>query len=191
MYFAEGQVASLLAVCFIAVCFGTEQGMFPAWGWCCCPLYLWQLVEPRTPRGASPPVCLGISVQGAGVVLCHLPQPICSGSSPAVCHVHWGMSLVVFPSSCWSLAKCLSCWAPSCPVRWHISHSDFGVWVCVCASKFRLSLPGTMTWPSLNKIIIIIINFTSRAFLYLQILQSIIIYIQSYISFDICEYCSY
>lgn len=37
MYSAEGQVASSLTVCFIAVCFGMQRGMFPAQAWRYCP----------------------------------------------------------------------------------------------------------------------------------------------------------
>lgn len=123
MYFAEGQVASSLAVCFIAVCFGTQQGMFPVQVWCYCPSpahhgpgsqYTLSTPHACMESGQSFPTCPGPSVQAAA------PLFTLGG--------HPGMSLAVFPSYWWSLAGCLSCWVRSCTVWQHIFHSD----LCVC-----------------------------------------------------------
>lgn len=76
MHSAEAQVPSSLAVCFIAVCFGTRWRPFPAQAWRCCP----------SPAHGSQRSCWAVGVWGVGTALRHPPWPICSGSSPTVYH---------------------------------------------------------------------------------------------------------
>lgn len=122
MHSAEAQVPPSLAVCFIAVCFGTRWRTFPARAWRCCPS------PAHGSSGAS--TAAGLWVCGErGQPFTTRPGPSVRAAAPLfTVGGHPGMSLAVLPSSCWGLAKCLSCGVCSCTVRQHIFHSD----LCVC-----------------------------------------------------------